>query len=248
MLRIIQITDFHLFADAEGTLKGINTLNGLGVVVRDCRLKFPAPDLVLVTGDVSHDGSAASYRQCRDMLAGLSAPVMFIPGNHDDVAIMQQQLPGGNISPGRYLQIRGWNIILLDTVMRGEESGFLAVDELAFLDDMLQNWPDCPALVALHHPPVAVGSHWIDAIGLANSEEFFDVLDRYPQVRGVVFGHVHQGFEGRHGPVRLLASPSSCIQFKPGCDTFALDDAGPGYRCLQLYPDGRIETEVIRTA
>jgi len=248
MLHLIQITDFHLFADPQGTLKSVNTLNSLNTVVQDCRRRYPAPDLVLVTGDASHDGSAASYQQCRSILAGLSAPVMFIPGNHDDAAAMQWQLPGGNISNERHLQIRGWNVILLDTVMHGEEGGFLVVDELALLDEMLQNWPGSPSLIALHHPPVAVGSRWIDAMGLTNAEEFFDVLDRYPQVRGVIFGHVHQAFEGKHGPVRLFASPSTCIQFKPGCDAFALDDVGPGYRFLQLHPDGQIETEIIRTA
>jgi len=247
VLQIIQITDFHLFADKQGMLKGVNTLNSLSAVVRDCRHRRPAADLVLVTGDASHDGSAASYRRCRDMLADLSAPVMFIPGNHDNTTVMQQQLPGGNISARRCAQIGGWNIILLDTVMHGEEGGFLAVDELAFLDEMLQNWPDFPALIALHHPPVAIGSRWIDAIGLANAEELLDVLDRHAQVRGVMFGHIHQAFARQSNSLRLMGTPSTCIQFKPECDAFALDDADPGYRFLRLYPDGRIETEIIRT-
>jgi len=248
VLRIIQITDFHLFADEQGTLKGVNTLNSLSAVTQDCRRRRPAPDMVLVTGDVSHDGSAASYRRCRDMLAGLSAPVMFIPGNHDDVDIMQQQLPGGKISAERCLQHRGWNIILLDTVMHGEEGGFLAVDELAFLDEMLQNWPNCPSLIALHHPPVPVGSRWLDAIGLANGEEFFDVLDRHAQVRAVIFGHIHQVFDRQKKGMRLMGTPSTCIQFRPYQDDFALDHQKPGYRYLKLHANGEIETEITRTA
>ncbi|MDQ6960312.1 MAG: 3',5'-cyclic-AMP phosphodiesterase [Mariprofundaceae bacterium] len=248
MLRIIQITDSHLFADPQGMLKGVNTLNSLSAVVRDCRRRYPAPDLVLVTGDASHDGSAASYQQCRGILAGLAAPVMFLPGNHDDVPVMRQEFPNGRISHERCRQIKGWNIMVLNTAMHGEEGGFLAVDELVFLDEMLQNWPDCPTLIALHHPPVAVSSRWLDAIGLANAEEFFDVLDRYSQVQGIIFGHIHQAFGMQRKGVHLIGAPSTCIQFMPNEDNFALDHQKPGYRHLTLYANGQIETNVIRIA
>ncbi|MDQ6959071.1 MAG: 3',5'-cyclic-AMP phosphodiesterase [Mariprofundaceae bacterium] len=248
MLHIIQITDFHLFADPQETLKGVNTLNSLSAVVRDCRRRYPAPDLVLVTGDVSHDGSAASYQQCGGILADLAAPVMFLPGNHDVVSVMQQEFPSGRISNERCQQLNGWNIIMLNTAMHGEEGGFLVVDELAFLDEMLQNWPNYPALVALHHPPVVVGSRWLDAIGLVNVEEFFDVLDRHPQVRGVIFGHIHQVFEMQRKGVHLMGTPSTCIQFMPNEGDFAQDHQKPGYRHLTLHVNGEIETGVARIA
>jgi len=246
MLHLIQITDFHLFANPQGTLKGINTLNSLSAVVQDCRRRYPAPDLILVTGDASHDGSAASYQRCRGILAGLAAPVMFLPGNHDVVSVMQQEFPGGRISNERCRQIKGWNIIMLNTAMHDEEGGFLVVDELAFLDEMLQNWPDYPALVALHHPPVAVGSRWLDTIGLVNVEEFFDVLDRHAQVRGVIFGHIHQAFEMQRKGVHLIGTPSTCIQFMPNEDNFVLDDTAPGFRWLDLHADGTVETGIVR--
>jgi len=248
MLNIIQITDCHLFADPQGTLKGVNTLNSLNAVVRDCRRRYPAPDLVLVTGDVSHDGAATSYQQCRGILADMAVPVMFLPGNHDVVSAMQQYLPNGNISNERCRQVKGWNIMMLNTAMRGEEGGFLAVDELAFLDEMLQSWPDYPALVGLHHPPVTVGSRWLDAIGLVNVEEFFDVLDRHAQVQGVIFGHIHQVFEMQRKGVHLMGTPSTCIQFMPNEDDFALDHQKPGYRHLTLRVNGEIETDVARIA
>jgi len=248
MLHVIQITDFHLFADPQGELKGVNTLHSLNAVVRDCRRRYPAPDLVVVTGDVSHDGSAASYQHCRGILADLAAPVMFLPGNHDGVSVMQQKFLNGRISNERCWQLKGWNIMVLNTAMAGEEGGFLAVDELAFLDEMLQNWPEYPALVALHHPPVTVGSRWLDTIALVNTEEFFDVLDRHAQVRAVMFGHIHQAFEMQRKGVHLMGTPSTCIQFMPNEDTFALDDQQPGYRRLVLHAAGRIETDVIRIA
>jgi len=46
--------------------------------------------------------------------------------------------------------------------------------------------------------------------------------------------------------VRLLASPSTCVQFAPGSESFKVDDQPPGYRWLTLHTDGRIETGVSR--
>ena len=48
------------------------------------------------------------------------------------------------------------------------------------------------------------------------------------------------------GNVRLLASPSTCVQFTPGSEDFAVDTLAPGYRWLRLLPDGTLETGVAR--
>ena len=47
--------------------------------------------------------------------------------------------------------------------------------------------------------------------------------------------------------VRLMASPSTCVQFAPGSDTFQVDEEPPGFRLLALLPDGSIFSEVVRT-
>jgi len=95
---------------------------------------------------------------------------------------------------------------------------------------------------------VAVGSRWLDAIGLVNVEEFFDVLGRHAQVQGVIFGHIHQVFEMQRKGVHLMGTPSTCIQFMPNEDDFALDHQKPGYRHLTLRANGEIETDVARIA
>ncbi len=43
-----------------------------------------------------------------------------------------------------------------------------------------------------------------------------------------------------------MATPATCIQFKPDSNHFALDTLQPGWREIELYPDGRIETRVKR--
>src|SRR3546814_9659808 len=86
----------------------------------------------------------------------------------------------------------------------------------------------------------------MEPIGLRNPDALFAVLDRFPQVRAVLWGHVHQEVDQVRDGVRLLASPSTCIQFEPGSEDFAVGTQAPGYRWLRLLPDGGLETGVER--
>jgi Icc protein len=100
--------------------------------------------------------------------------------------------------------------------------------------------------VCFHHHPVSIGCEWMEPIGLRNPEAFFEVLDRFPQARAVLWGHVHQEIDQMRNGVRLIASPSTCIQFEPGSEDFKVGEQAPGYRWLRLLPDGRLETGVER--
>ena len=89
-----------------------------------------------------------------------------------------------------------------------------------------------------------VGSAWLDRIGLGNADEFFRIIDAHPRVRGILWGHVHQQYDGlRHG-VRLLGTPSTCAQFLPLSPDFALDVRPPAFRTLDLAADGSIFTDL----
>ncbi len=46
--------------------------------------------------------------------------------------------------------------------------------------------------------------------------------------------------------VRVLATPSTCIQFQPDSNDFALDKLNPGWRYLELMGDGRVLTSISR--
>ena len=99
-----------------------------------------------------------------------------------------------------------------------------------------------------HHPPMAVGSPWLDKMGLQNPAELFSITDRHPQSRGVICGHVHQEFSGKHGALQLFATPSTCVQFTPGSVSYGQDDKPPAYRHLLLHAGGEIETEVVNVS
>ena len=82
-------------------------------------------------------------------------------------------------------------------------------------------------------------------LGLRNSDEFFKVIDQYANVRGVAWGHVHQASDHERNGVALFSTPSTCAQFLPNSDVFMMDTRPPGYRWVNLMPDGSIETEVV---
>lgn len=246
-LNLIQITDTHLYADPERRLLGLSTLESLRQVLDQVRIEHAPPDLVLATGDLVHDASAAGYRRAAEELRTLGAPVFGLPGNHDIPDAMCTHLEAHGVSCAGELRLGGWQILLLDSVIPGEEGGRLAPNELARLEKALREG-DGHVLVCLHHQPVKVGSAWIDTMALENSDAFFELIDACPRVRGVLWGHIHQEFDQQRGDVRLLASPSTCVQFTPGVDDFQVDMSPPGYRHLALLPDGRIHTRVSRLA
>ncbi|MGB9429201.1 MAG: 3',5'-cyclic-AMP phosphodiesterase [Gammaproteobacteria bacterium] len=241
-VRLLQITDTHLFAEPGKTLYGVNTRQSLQSVL-DAAVRRPKPGLVLVTGDLVHDQPPPAYQALADMLRQLSVPVAVIAGNHDELKDLHT-VTGAGIRVGGVHALGKWRIVLLNTLVSGKIAGHLDKSELEFLETALRAASDSPVLIALHHQPVPVGSAWLDRIALDNADEFFDVVDRAGNVRGVLWGHVHQAFESRHREVRLLAAPSTCAQFLPGSKDFALDSRSPGMRWLTLHADGRIETQI----
>jgi Icc protein len=246
IINILQITDTHLFAKSDGCLLGLNTEQSLKAIIADIRVRqFPA-DLILATGDLVHDGTSAAYQRIFGHLEEFGLPVYCLPGNHDEAEMLQRSIRGDLLHYTTHLQKGNWNLIFLDSSIPDSEGGHLGTAALATLDTQLQATPDHHALVCLHHQPVPMGSRWLDTMAVDNADEFFGIIDRHPQVRGILWGHVHQEFDGMHRNIRLLASPSTCIQFLPGSSNFAVAAAAPGYRWLSLYPDGRIETGILR--
>lgn len=247
-LQLLQFTDTHLFADAGGALLGVNTEQSLLSVLTLARQRHWPPDLVLTTGDLVHDGSVQAYARFLRHFSALGVPVYCLPGNHDESATLRAQLQQDPVQTLPHVLRDPWQFCFLDTSVPGSEGGHLVESELQRLDATLATHPDHHALVCLHHQPVPVGSRWLDTMAVDNAGALFAVLDRHPQVRGLLWGHVHQDFHQQRQGVQLIASPSTCIQFAPGSTDFALDETPPGYRWLQLHPDGRIDTGVERLA
>lgn len=242
---LVQLSDSHLFAEHDGRLLGMDTADSLTQVVKRVLEEQPRIDLVLATGDISQDGSVESYRRFLDICSSIQAPSRWFPGNHDELAPMREVCAGSDrLDP--VLDLGAWRIVLLDSTIPGAVPGQVSAEQLALLDEALQGARDRHVLVAFHHHPVSIGSQWMDRIGIRNPDDLFAVLDRHRQVRCLLWGHVHQEIDRLRGDVRLLASPSTCVQFAPGSEDFGVDGLAPAYRWLRLLPDGGVQTGVSR--
>ena len=242
---LVQLSDSHLFADAAGKLLGMDTQDSLQRVIERVLQEQPQIDLVLASGDLSQDGSVASYQRFRDMTAAIPAPARWFPGNHDEVPAMQATCVGTDLLDP-VIDLGSWRVTLLDSSIPGAVPGYLDDRQLALLARALSEAPDRHHLICLHHHPVSIGCKWMEPIGVRTRDALFAVLERFSNVRAVLWGHIHQEFDQLRGPIRLLASPSTCVQFVPGSEEFQVDKSAPGYRWLRLFDDGRLETGVSR--
>jgi 3',5'-cyclic-AMP phosphodiesterase len=242
-LRLLQLSDPHLFGDPNGELRGVNTLTSLQRVLDEVAMRKLAVDAVVCSGDIVND-DPEGYAHFVRLLGAFGKPVYCIPGNHDDPARLRQALARPPFQVGGQVDLGHWRLILLDSVVPGRAGGRVSGAELQRLDTALADSSRF-AMVCVHHHPVSMASRWLDAVGIDNADELFAVLDAHAQVRLISWGHVHQCFDERRRGVRLLATPSTCAQFLPLSAEFAVDSRPPAYRRLTLRADGTVDTEVL---
>lgn len=245
-MRILQITDCHLSGKPDARYRGEDAHHNLVAVLR--RARTFEPDLVLASGDLSEDASAASYRALQACFDLIDAPVLALPGNHDEAALLAEFFPGSPLDAPALSEHGEWRIIRLNSCLPKRPEGRLSSDTLDGLKQMLNPADRRPTLIALHHQPLAVGSAWIDRYPLLEADTLLRMVDACKAVKAVVWGHVHQAFEGRRGGTAMLAGPSSVINSVPGAHRFERDPAGPACRWVELAPHGAISTGIIRPA
>lgn len=245
MLRVLHLTDPHLFAATDGSLRGTVTYKSLQAVLEHYADSDWQADLVLVTGDLIQDDSEGAYRHFADLLRLLELPVYCVPGNHDVRELMQAVLdePPFHYCPAATLD--DWLIIGLDSCVSGQAGGALSSSELARFDAEVAASSSSHVMVCLHHPPVPMGSKWLDSVGLANGDEALQKFSAPGKVRLTVSGHVHQDYAAMHEGMLVVATPSTCSQFAAGSDEFAIADQPPAYRRIELQAGGTFGQQLV---
>jgi Icc protein len=243
---LVQISDTHLCSDPGRSLRGINTQECFKAVLEYASDHLAEANHIVITGDISHDESYESYSFISQELKNYKGTKSFLPGNHDDVELIFKVT---SCSPWPTLdEVGSWSIIGLNTQVEGKSEGYLDLEQLKRLRELLSQNTHRNILLALHHPPVSLGSEWMDNISLKNQTEFRSLVSDYKQVKAVVFGHAHQEADKVYNDVRWLCCPSTCVQFLPNTETAYSDERLPGYRWLRLYKNGSLETGVERIA
>lgn len=249
MARLLQMSDLHIVAPgalASGRLDTADLLRR-AIDALSARLEAIGPlDAVLVTGDISDDGSPESYELARFEIDRLGLPLLVVPGNHDCRDALRSAFGDLPMMPPAGLidwsfDIGETRLVGLDTLVEGQGGGRLRPASLSFLSNALEEAGDRSVLLALHHPPLRTGIRFMDAIGLENSDELETVLKRRDRPVRIVAGHVHGVYHGALGPHTIVTAPSTCsafaldrredapVGFMTGPTGCAVIDIGPGW-------------------
>lgn len=236
---VLQLSDSHLAEDPQARYRGQlpdANLAGLRPAIRNL-----SPDAIVLSGDVSEDGSAASYWRMGGFVRELAPLIAWIPGNHDEREAMAEIFGELEFEAGPIVRLGGWQLVLLDSAWPNRPEGEMDAARLAPVEQMDDRHP---ALVFVHHQPVPVGSPWIDKYPLVEPERLWQGLAGKP-VEAVAFGHVHQVFEGERDGVACLSAPSTAANGVREAPKFTPSEQGPSARWFRLWPGGRWESGIL---
>ena len=249
MARFLHLSDLHVVAEgtlASGVLDTRSILTAAVDRLLEMRAAIDPLDAVLITGDISDDGSEDSYAFAVAELARLGLPVFVVPGNHDARGAFRAAFAAQPSMPATGLidwsETFGETLVIgLDTLIEGQGGGILRPESLSFLSEALARQNTGPTVLMLHHPPIQTGIRFMDAIGLENATLLDSVLKEAQTEVTVLAGHVHGVYFRSVRGHRVMTAPSIC-------SAFALDrragarvgfQSGPtGCALLDTGPDG----------
>lgn len=150
-------------------------------------------DALLITGDIADEGSAEEYTEALGVLNS-PIPTLITVGNHDVRERFHDIVLGAASSaPINWAQlVDGVLLMVLDSSIPGRNEGYLSDETLAWAAEQISAaGPDTPVLVAFHHPPVTLGMPFMDSIRLTDPGRLAELIDRHPNIIGVLCGHAH---------------------------------------------------------
>jgi 3',5'-cyclic-AMP phosphodiesterase len=234
MTLIAHISDLHI--RPRGQLAyGVSETNGMAERAIHALLRLdPAPDCLLITGDLTDCGLDEEFALLTALLDRLPFPVFAIPGNHDRREPFRRAFSAAGYLPATgpldfTVEVGGIRIIGLDTLVPGKSHGELAETSLAFLNEALSEASSMPTMIMIHHPPFDTGIAHMDAIRLlAGGEELERIIAAHRQVQRLLCGHVHRAIQTLFGRTIAQIAPSVGHQV-----TFDLNHDGPSSFVLE---------------
>ena len=226
----IQISDSHI--DDEKIVWGADSKKNLSSIVKSITSRNY--DALIISGDLTHNGSSSSYAIFKEIIEPISANLAIVAGNHDNKSNLSSAFSQNYLTK---LTIADWEIISIDSVQDNKTSGFLRKDELKLLTEKILSSTKKFIVLCLHHPPISMESNWDDQKSLENPDDFFNTIDKFSNIKAVIWGHAHQGFEFIRNDVKLFSCPSTSLQFN-----------GPemiGYNHYNLSDEGEINCETV---
>jgi 3',5'-cyclic AMP phosphodiesterase CpdA len=196
-IRIAQISDLHIKTPGRLAYGRVDTAKALEDCIAALNAFAPRPDFVVISGDLVDTPSREEYEHLTRLLRSLELPFAGIPGNHDSRDMMRAAYPDAAYAfpsgpLNQRIAVGELDLLLLDSSVPGKPHGELEAVTLRWLDEMLAQSPDRPAILFLHHPPFLAGIWHMDRQNLKNAGELADVVRRHPRVQRIATGHIHR--------------------------------------------------------
>ncbi|MEC9345989.1 MAG: phosphodiesterase [Pseudomonadota bacterium] len=219
-MKLVQISDLHVTLEGSPADTLLQTSTRLAEAVATINAMRPLPDAVIASGDLVDHCKPEEYARLRAILAPLEPRLFLMVGNHDHRDHLRAAFPEhGYLGHGGFVQYTiedmPVRIVALDSQVTGEIQGALCAERLDWLEARLDEAPERPTLVFLHHPPFPGGIARMDDNNLVEGRErFAEILSRHPNVLRVSAGHVHRPMTGMIGGVPAQTCPSTAHQIE----------------------------------
>jgi 3',5'-cyclic AMP phosphodiesterase CpdA len=232
---LAQLTDTHVVDPAVDHPDMLADNNRrLALAVERLNAETVQPEAVIATGDLTDTGSGIEIDLLVGLLAELRAPVLALPGNHDDRSTFRAAFDMPWATTDSHLSwavdVGPLRVVGLDTLKPGTHGGLFDPERREWLADSLEAAGDRPVVIAMHHPPFLSGIHWMDTMHLEGMADFAEVVTTAQQggttVLRILCGHLHRPLTATVAGVTTTVAPSTIHHVE-----------------LDLHPEAR--TEVI---
>lgn len=236
-MRIIHMSDLHLTKDGH-PIWGTDTMEHFNKSIEIIR-GMKDVDVIIVTGDISNDGSIWTYQYADIMFASIGIPTFCCPGNHDSLKVMLDDYVPSlyKVLPPACV-ICGWKIVMLNSVISDDNDlnlnksrGFLSNDSMSYIKQELDE--GIPTIIALHHPAQEPGG-WLNRKLLDNRNEFNNMISIYDNARLVIYGHTHYFTDVQQGHTRYSSSTSVGFAFDKDLPKFQIADGLEGFSVIEI--------------
>ena len=251
---IVQISDLHLAAKGRKTLGVAPMAQNLARCIEAINALVPKVELVMITGDITHDGTVAEAENAAGILQALHAPYHVMPGNHDDRDVLWSVFGGAAIPdrPDGFLnyvvKVTGLRLIAMDSVMAGGHGGHFCDVRLDWLTARLAEEPDAPTAIFMHHPPARMGVAESDLDGFQGAARLGDIIAAHSNIVGIFCGHIHLAAHTGWNGTTVSTAPSMGMQLAPDLtleqpSQFVLEE--PGFQLLLWSKDRGLVTHTL---
>jgi len=228
----VHMSDAHILGKASQEIHGVKPARNLRAAVQFINSLNPPPAFCIHTGDSVSEETERAYLLFKKELAALKVPTYFALGNHDQRALFRKIVlsdPSPDETPYHYdFQLKGWRIIVMDSLDPGKITGRIDTDQLRWLKRSLHDHPNQPTFLFLHHHPVPLGIPWIDALMLQDSGPLIKTLQGASWIRRVFCGHVHHECHVSLGNLHITSIPALSFQFSENIGPDKFSSLPPG--------------------